>query len=109
MADTTAMAPDDMGLVNIDSILNSNFQLECITDQSMALIVWRTIRALQDDLDATDLATAKLALEVAERIDGDGKECGISLYNRLHSLILDLQHNERKPRCPLSQQPANAE
>lgn len=104
MTDKTASKPDDMELVSIDGILNGEFQMEHITSKDMATVVWMTIRALQDDLDGTDLATAKLAYEVAERIDSDGKECGISLYNRLHSLLLDLQHNERTPKCPMAQQ-----
>lgn len=109
MTDKTASKPDDMELVSIDGILSGEFQMERVTDESMATVVWMTIRTLQDDLDGTDLATAKLALEVAERIDADGRECGISLYNRLHSLLLDLQHRERKPRCPLAQQTAATE
>lgn len=104
MTDKTAPKPDDMELVSIDSIFRDKFQMEHVAGRDMATAVWMTIRALQDDLDGTDLATARLAYEVAERIDADGRECGISLYNRLHSLLLDLQHNERTPKCPMAQQ-----
>lgn len=104
MTDKTASKPDDMELVSTDGILGGEFQMEHITSNDMATVMWLTIHALQDNLDGTDLATARLAYEVAERIDSDGKECGISLYNRLHSLLLDLQHNERTPKCPMAQQ-----
>jgi hypothetical protein len=103
MTDKTASKPDDMELVSIDGLLGGEFQMERVTGESMATGAWLTIHALQDDLDGTDLATARLAYEVAERIDSDGKECGISLYNRLHSLLLDLQHNERTLKCPMAQ------
>ena len=74
----------------------------------MALAVARTISALigRGDLDQTDWATARLALEVAERIDQDGPKAGISLYSRLHSLVLDLP-GSRIPQqqvCPMAAQ-----
>lgn len=71
----------------------------------MALAVSKTIASLAESgqLAYSDWATARLALEVAERIDADGLECGISLYARLHALLQDMQGKGYRPQCPLAQ------
>lgn len=106
MTDKTPSAP---AIISVDDVLSCKFMADKLDSMTVVDAFWLTIHALQDDLDGTDLATAKLALEVAKRIDADGRECGISLYNRLHSLLLDLQHKERKPKCPLAPQPVATE
>lgn len=93
---------DGAELVNIDTILSREFLMKHITDRDIETTVWMTIRALRPKLDASDTATARLAMEVARRIDTDGNECGVSLYNRLHSLLLDLRHEGRSLKCPMA-------
>lgn len=93
MSDNTdSQATEAYELINIDQILSARFHLDHITERDMRTTVWMTIRALQPTLTASDTATARLAMEVAERIDRDGTDCGVTLYGRLHSLLLDLRH-----------------
>lgn len=79
------------------------------TTSTMALATARTISALIDagNLDQRDLATARLAMEIAERIDADGLDVGISLYQRLWFCLRDLMRRDAEPptiACPLAQQ-----
>lgn len=104
MSDNDSRTMNDVELINIDDILSREFQMSHITDRDMKVTVWMTIRALRPKLDASDMATARLALEVAERIDADGPGCAVSLYNRLHSLLLDLQGRGYRAQCPLASQ-----
>lgn len=101
---------NDWSKVSSDHIPLLN--MVAVEDTSMALATGRSISALihTNDLDETFWATARLALEVAERIDADGLECGISLYSRLHSLLLDLQgmRPQQLLQCPLAQQSQSA-
>ena len=75
-----------------------------VQNSSMALATARTIDLLieEGELSQRDMATARLAQEDAERIDKDGEGCGITLYNRLYSLLLDLKHEGRAFKCPLA-------
>lgn len=85
-----------------------------VQNSSMALATARTISALIDagELDQRDLATARLAMEIAERIDADGLDVGISLYQRLWFCMRDLTRRDAEPptmACPLAQQPMQPE
>lgn len=79
-----------------------------VQNSSMALATARTIDLLIDEgeLEQRDFATARLALEVAERIDEDGLDVGISLYQRLWFCLRDLTKRDAEPVtvCPLAQQ-----
>lgn len=97
--------------MNDQSTRNGNqyppLDMGAVQTSSMALATARTISVLNQtgEIDQRDFATARLAMEVAERIDADGLECGISLFPRLHSLLLDLHHEGRDAKCcPLAQQ-----
>lgn len=85
-----------------------------VQNSSMSLATARTISALIDagNLDQRDLATARLAMEIAERIDADGLDVGISLYQRLWFCMRDLTRLDAEPptmACPLAQQPMKPE
>lgn len=83
-----------------------------LENASMALATARTIGMLTDagELDQRDMATARLALEIAERIDVDGLDVGVSLYARLWYCLRDLtkHETEQAPVCPMAQQFARA-
>lgn len=76
------------------------------TTSTMALATARTISALIDagELDQRDLATARLAMEIAERIDADGHDAAVSLYSRLWFCLRDLTKGDADPTagCPLA-------
>lgn len=99
---------NDMEPIDPDEILGKEFRMGDVTDKSMERTVWLTIRAMHKAFDTTDMATARLALEVAKRIDRDGDTCGVSLYNRLHSLLLDLQGKGYSSQCPFAPQSQSA-
>ena len=76
------------------------------TTSTMALATARTISALIDagNLDQRDLATARLAMEISERIDADGHDAAVSLYSRLWFCLRDLTKGDADPTadCPLA-------
>lgn len=82
--------------------------METVTTSSMALATARTIAALIDagELNQSDFASARLAVEIAERIDADGLDVGISLYTRLWFCLRDLNKSdaEQASGCPLARQ-----
>ena len=85
-----------------------------VQNSSMSLATAQTIGTLIDagELDQRDLATARLAMEIAERIDADGLDVGISLYQRLWFCMRDLTRRDAEPptmACPLAQQPMKPE
>lgn len=65
-----------------------------IADLTMRGAVSYTIRALNvaGEMGPSDVAVARLALEVAERIDAEGLDCYVSLYARLFDALADLRH-----------------
>lgn len=77
-----------------------------VQNSSMALATAQTIGALIDagNLDQRDLATARLAMEIAERIDADGHDAAVSLYSRLWFCLRDLTKGDAGPTadCPLA-------
>ena len=95
---------NDWSKVSSDTI--PPLDMTAVEKASMTVATGRSIDALAhtNDLDETYWATARLALEVAERIDADGPSCAVSLYNRLHSLLLDLQGRGYRAQCPLASQ-----
>ena len=96
-------------IVSVDDVLGGEFSMDLVSNGDMTTATWATINALSPTLEGADVATARLALQVAARIDADGSECSVILFNRLHSLLLDLHHIDRTPAtCPLAQAPAAA-
>lgn len=77
-----------------------------VQNSSMSLATAQTIGALIDagELDQRDLATARLAMEIAERIDADGHDAAVSLYSRLWFCLRDLTKGDADPAagCPLA-------
>ena len=65
-----------------------------IAHLTMRDAVFCTIKALNvaGEMGASDVAVARLALEVAERIDAEGLDCYVSLYARLFDALADLRH-----------------
>lgn len=78
--------------------------MDDILRMSMAEAVLQAVRAKQDEgpMTAADMATARLAIEIADRIDTDGLEAGISLYARLWYCLRDLakRDQEQTTGCP---------
>lgn len=95
-------------IIDVDDVLGGEFSMNLISEGDVTTATWATINRLSPTLDGADLATARLALEVAARIDEDGIEVGVSLYNRLHMLLQDLQHKERAYVCPYATQATQA-
>lgn len=77
-----------------------------VQNSSMSLATAQTIGALIDagNLDQRDLATARLAMEISERIDADGHDAAVSLYSRLWFCLRDLTKGDADPTadCPLA-------
>lgn len=92
---------NDWSKVSSDTI--PPLDMTAVEKATMTVATGRSIDALAhtNDLDETYWATARLALEVAERIDADGPGCAVSLYNRLHSLLLDLQGRSYRAQFPV--------
>lgn len=65
-----------------------------IADLTMRGAVSYTIGALNrsGEIGPADVAVARLALELAERIDAEGLDCYVSLYARLFDTLSDLRH-----------------
>ena len=68
--------------------------LDGLSRSTLEWAVGKTIVALcsAGELDATDTGTARLALEIAARIDADELDCGVSLYARLYDALAELRH-----------------
>lgn len=81
-------------ILNVSAVLDGKFMMDELDEMSMEEATWLTVHALHKDLDGADIAAAKLSLLVADRIDRDGQECGVSLYTRLHYLLMDLKHKD---------------
>ena len=70
-----------------------DLNLEAIERDDLYGATWSTICYLNGEhrLGPADIALVKLALTLAERIDADGLETRVSLFERMHWLLLDLK------------------
>lgn len=81
-------------MTNQNEQVRQPLDVRALTQHTLYDATIRTIVALNaaGDLDQCDAATARLALELAERIDAEGLDCYVSLYARLFDAIGDLRH-----------------